>query len=212
MKLNFQTIFLYIYYLFKKNFAINLKTWYISIINNFSERSEPSGLSFMYGGLWMSGKKSGNTTQRVYELAKPLADSLGLDLWDIRFEKEGSNWYLRVFIDKDGGVSIDECEALSRPLNIILDETDPIEQSYIFEVSSPGLGRELKKAEHFEKFLGQQIRIKLYHAVNGNKEFTGVLLDFSKNLITLEASGQKMEIALSDCAFVRLFDDDDLFN
>ncbi len=159
----------------------------------------------------MSGKKSGNTTQVVYELAKPLADSLGLDLWDVRFEKEGADWYLRVFIDKEGGVSIDDCEALSRPLNTILDEEDPIEQAYVFEVGSPGLGRELRKPEHFEKYIGDEIRLKLYKALNGRKEITGLLKSFDKNSIKVEVNGQETEIELSSCAYVRLNDDNDLF-
>lgn len=159
----------------------------------------------------MSGKKSGNTTQVVWELAKPLADSLGLELWDVRFEKEGADWYLRVFIDKEGGVSIDDCEALSRPLNTILDETDPIEAAYIFEVGSPGLGRELRKPEHFEKFLGDEIRLKLYRALNGRKEITGILKAYDKSGITVEVDGTDNVIEFSGCAYIRLNDDSDLF-
>ena len=159
----------------------------------------------------MNLKKSGGTIQKVYDLAKPLADNLNLDLWDIRFEKEGADWYLRVFIDKDGGVTINDCEALSRPLNDLLDETDPIEQAYIFEVGSPGLGRELRKPEHFERFIGEEIRIKLYKPLNGQKEIIGNLKEYSKDFIKVEISGNETKIPNSECGIVRLNDDNDLF-
>ena len=160
----------------------------------------------------MSEKKNGGTVERVYELAKPLADELGLDLWDIRYEKEGSSWYLRIFIDKEGGVFIEDCEALSRPLNKLLDEVDPILQGYIFEVCSTGLGRELKKPEHFEKFIGSEIKVRLIRAKDNIKEFTGVLLEYTKEAITLRLEDQStVEFNLSECAFVKLNDDNDLF-
>lgn len=159
----------------------------------------------------MKSKKSGGTIQKVYELAKPLADDIGLDLWDIRFEKEGADWYLRVFIDKDEGITIEDCEALSRPLNIILDETDPIDQAYIFEVGSPGLGRQLRKPEHFEKFIGEEIRIKLYKAINGQKEIIGNLKEYNKEFIKIDIDGQEMQIPNNECGIVRLNDDNDLF-
>lgn len=161
----------------------------------------------------MSVKKSGNTVDKVYELAKPLADELGIDIWDIRYEKEGSNWYLRVFIDKEGGVFIEDCEAISRPLNKLLDETDPISQSYIFEVCSTGLGRELKKPEHFEKFIGSEVKVRLIRAVDNIKEFIGILLEYNKDAITLQLDEETTgEFKLSECAYVKLNDDDDLFN
>lgn len=161
----------------------------------------------------MSVKKSGSTVDKVYELAKPLADELGIDIWDIRFEKEGSNWYLRVFIDKEGGVFIEDCEALSRPLNKLLDETDPISQSYIFEVCSTGLGRELKKPGHFEKFIGSEVKVRLIRAVDNIKEFIGILLEYNKDAITLQLDEETTgEFKLSECAYVKLNDDDDLFN
>lgn len=161
----------------------------------------------------MSVKKSGSTVDKVYELAKPLADEIGVDIWDIRFEKEGSNWYLRVFIDKEGGVFIEDCEALSRPLNKLLDETDPISQSYIFEVCSTGLGRELRKPEHFEKFIGSEVKVRLIRAVNNIKEFIGILLEYNKDAITLQLDEETTgEFKLSECAYVKLNDDDDLFN
>ena len=102
-----------------------------------------------------SGKKS--TVDIVTDLVRPITDEMGLDLWDVRFEKEGSVWYLRVFLDKPEGVNIDDCEAVSRRLSPLLDEVDPIAQSYTLEVSSPGIGRDLRRPEHFDAFVGAQI-------------------------------------------------------
>lgn len=161
----------------------------------------------------MENKKSGSTVHRIAELAKPLCDELGLELWDVKFEKEGATWYLRVFIDKYDGINIDDCERFSRPFNKLLDETDPISQSYVFEVSGPGLGRELRKPEHFERFIGEKIRIRFIRARNGEKEAVAVLKDFSKPDITVSFNGSEDEvISLSECAYVKLNDDEDLFD
>lgn len=159
----------------------------------------------------MANSKNGNTAAKVYELAKPLAEELGLMLWDVVFEKEGASWYLRVFIDRDGGVDIDDCEAFSRPFNKILDEKDMIAQSYIFEVGSPGIARELKRPEHFERFTGQKIRIRLIRAIDGIKEFSGILSAYTKDSVTIESNGGECEFLLSDAASVKLADDEDLF-
>lgn len=160
----------------------------------------------------MSSKKSGSTVERVFELAKPLAEQLGLILWDVRFEKEGSSWYLRVFIDKEGGISMEHCESLSRPLNKLLDETDFIEQSYIFEVGSTGLGRELIRPEHFEQFMGSPVRVRLIRAVDTAKEFIGTLKAFNKDTFSVLCEPENLlEVKIIDCAFVKLNDDDDLF-
>lgn len=160
----------------------------------------------------MADKKGLSTVDKVFALAKPLADELGLYLWDVRFEKEGSNWFLRVFIDKDDGIEIDDCEAISRPLNKLLDETDPISQSYVFEVCSPGLGRELRRPEHFERFMNEEVRVRLIRAIDEEKEFTGSLCGYSKDSIKiLKADNTTAEVALSDCAYVKLNDDAHLF-
>lgn len=155
----------------------------------------------------MAGNKNGNTVTKAYELAKPLADELGVTLWDVVFEKEGASWYLRVFIDKEDGISIEDCEAFSRPYNKLLDAEDFIDQSYIFEVGSPGMGRELRKAEHFEKYIGSPVRVRLIRAVDGTKEIVGQLNAYNKDSIIVDNN----EIKLSDTAFVRLYDDEDLF-
>lgn len=158
-------------------------------------------------------KKNGNTADRVRELAQPLCDELGLFLWDVRFEKEGTTWYLRVFIDKDGGVDIDDCEAFSRPFDEILDREDPISQSYVFECGSPGLGRDLKRPEHFEVCIGDEIRVKTIRPdENGEREFIGVLTSYENKEFDISMSeDNSRHFKLSECAFVKLYDDGDLF-
>ena len=154
----------------------------------------------------MANSKS--TVEKAYDLAKPLAESLGVSLWDVVFEKEGASWYLRIFIDKDDGINIDDCEAFSRPFNKILDEKDFIDQSYIFEVGSPGMGRELKRPEHFNKYIGSPVRARLIRAADGLKEITGLLKEYNKESILVD----EKEIKLSDVAFVKLYDDENIFD
>lgn len=158
-------------------------------------------------------KKGGNTVERVRELALPLCEELGLFLWDVRFEKEGATWYLRVFIDKDGGVDMDDCEAFARPFDTILDEADPISQSYVFECGSPGLGRDLKRPEHFECCIGDDIRVKTIRPdENGEREFIGRLCSYENKEFEIDISGEKKSFSVSDCSFVKLYDDGDLFD
>ncbi len=114
--------------------------------------------------------------QQVYDLALPLAEQQGIEIWDVTYTKEAGEWYLRVYIDKPDGVGITDCENFSRAFDPILDEADPIEGSYTFEVSSAGAERELKRPEHFARFLGQSVEIRLYKAVDGSKTWTGKLL------------------------------------
>lgn len=153
-----------------------------------------------------------NTVEKVRELALPLCDELGLFLWDVRFEKEGASWYLRVFIDKDGGVDMDDCEAFTRPFNKILDDTDPISQSYVLEVGSPGLGRDLKRPEHFLACIGDEIRVKTIRPIDGERDFIGILMSFEKNSFVIAQSEEdRVEFKLSDCSYVKLNDDADLF-
>lgn len=183
-----------------------------------------SGLSILYGKIQnfrlqmkgmslLSGEvKKGNTAGRVFELAKPLCDELGLFLWDVRFEKEGATWYLRVLIDKDGGVDMDDCEEFSRRFNKILDDVDPISQSYVFEVGSPGLGRQLNRPEHFEVCIGDEVRIRFIRPVDGMKEVKGILTGYEKPKVTIRLEdGTEKEYGLSDAAYVKLCDDEDLF-
>lgn len=159
--------------------------------------------------------RGGKTAERVRELALPLCEQLGLFLWDVRFEKEGADWYLRVFIDKDGGVGIDDCEAFSRPFSDILDEADPVPQAYIFEVSSPGLARELRRQEHFQCCIGDEVRVRFIREGGAGKELIGVLAGFDAERAEISVirrgDTEPTTAALSDCAYVRLYDDEDLF-
>ncbi len=158
----------------------------------------------------MAGKKGGNTVAKVYDIAKPIADSLGLKIWDVTFEKEGAMWFLKVLIDKiDGALDMDDCEAMTRPLSKALDEADPIEQNYMLEVGSPGLGRDLRKPEHFEEFLECPVRIRYIRETDGQKEFIAILKGYNKDVISVITEEGDKEIAIADTAFIRLFDDDD---
>lgn len=152
-----------------------------------------------------------STVAKVRALAEPLCDELGLFLWDVRFEKEGATWYLRVFIDKDGGINMDDCEALHRPLNLLLDEHDPIPQNYIFEVGSCGLARSLTRPEHFEVCIGDEVRIRFIRSHNSEKEIIRTLTGYNKNLIAVSDGETEETIELSETAFVKLYDDGDLF-
>ncbi len=160
----------------------------------------------------MATGKGGNTVQRVFELVQPITDELGIFLWDVCFEKEGATWYLRVFIDRDEGISMDDCEAVTRPLNKKLDEEDFISQAYVLEVGSPGLARELKRPIHFEAYLGDRVKVRLIRPnENGVKEFTGILKFYEKDSIEIEAEDKTYIIKQSEAAYIKADDDSDLF-
>lgn len=149
-----------------------------------------------------------NTVTVVTRLAEPVAEEFGVEIWDVRFEKEGASWYLRIFLDKDGGVTIDDCENVSRKLDKILDDADPISQSYILEVSSPGVERELVKPEHFTKFLGTEVQVRFIRPIEGVRDFTGVLQSFQDGRVTLLLEDDiEMEFGLDETAYVRVKDD-----
>ena len=154
----------------------------------------------------------GNTVSIVWDIAEPIARELGLTLWDVRFVKEGASWYLRVFIDKEGGVGIDDCVDMSHALNKPLDEADPIDQSYCLEVSSPGIERELKRDIHFEKMMGRKINIRLIRPdENKQKEFNhAVLKQYENGLITviLEDESEKT-FEKKETAWIKLDDFED---
>ena len=143
-------------------------------------------------------------TELTARLAEPIVAAAGCTLWDVEYVKEAGEWYLRVYIDKEGGVSINDCEAVSRPLSDALDEADPIEGSYVLEVSSAGADRALKKPEHFAKFLGSQVDVRLYRARGGRKELTGVLEGYADGNVTLTLPGGTETIEKKDVAQVRL--------
>lgn len=148
-----------------------------------------------------------NTVLKVEEIIKPFAVELGLDIWDVRFAKEGSEWYLRIFIDKDGGVSIDDCVNLTHAISKPLDEADPISQSYLLEVSSPGVERELVRDEHFEKYIGSPVMLRAIRPVDGVRDFNGIMSNYEdkKITITLKDSTQLI-FDKKDTSFVKLDD------
>lgn len=145
--------------------------------------------------------------QRTEELLTPIVERNKFELVDVEFVKEAGMWYLRAYIDKPGGITVDDCEVVSREFSEILDAKDYITESYIFEVSSPGLGRPLKKEKDFQRSLGEEVEIRTYRAIDRQKEFTGILKDFDKDTVTLQYEDEttqrfeKSEIALIRLAF-----------
>lgn len=143
--------------------------------------------------------------QKTEELIMPVIESNRFELVDVEFVKEGSNWYLRLYIDKEGGITIDDCETVSRAMSDILDREDYIEESYILEVSSPGLGRPLKKDKDFARSIGSEVEIRLYRPIEKQKEFTGYLKSFDKNNVVIEMQdGSEKNFLRSDIALIRL--------
>lgn len=148
-----------------------------------------------------------NTVSVVWDLAQPIADSLGLILWDVRFLKEGANWYLKIFIDKEGGVGIEDCVNMSKAIEVPLDELDPIEQSYNLQVSSPGIERKLTRDAHFDKYVGEKIMLKLPAAVDGVKEFHGILESYDNGELTLKTKdGKTLTVNKKETSWVKADD------
>ena len=143
-------------------------------------------------------------TEVVRELALPVVEEQGCRLWDVEYVREAGQWYLRVYLDKDGGVNILDCEAISRVLSDILDEADPIESSYIFEVASAGAERPLKRPGDFEQFIGSPVLLKTYKSVDGRKEFAGDLAGYENGDVTLRIGGEERRFAKEEIALVRL--------
>ena len=144
-------------------------------------------------------------TETVTALAAPVAETLGLELWDVEYIKEAGEWYLRVYIDKDGPVDISDCENVSRALDPILDEEDPIPDSYTFEVCSAGCERVLKRPGDFQQFLGSKVLLRLYRPRDGRKEYIGVLKDYQDGTISLEVGEEAMTFTPEETAMVRLY-------
>lgn len=143
--------------------------------------------------------------QKTEKLLLPILEELRFTLYDLEFVKEAGTFYLRIFLDKEGGINIDDCEKVSRRMSDLLDETDFIEESYILEVSSPGLGRQLKKDRHFEQSLGEEVEVKLYQAIHKQKEWSGILKRFDEKTIVLEEEdGTELTLERSNIANVRL--------
>lgn len=139
-------------------------------------------------------------TEKVEALAKPVVEDEGCELWSVEYVREAGSWYLRVFIDKEGGVGIDDCERISRRLDPILDEADPIPDSYVFEVGSAGAERELKRPGDFEKFMGSEVEVKLYQPYEGKKAVVGKLAGYDNGDVT----GDSLLLKKSQVAQVKL--------
>lgn len=151
---------------------------------------------------WKDMSRREQYEARTESLLLPIVDGLGFELVDVEYVKEGGSWYLRAYIDKDGGITVDDCEAVSRAFSDILDREDYIDDSYIFEVSSPGLGRPLKKEKDFRRNMGAELEVRTYKAVDGQKEFYGILTAYDGNGFTIVADDEteivfeKKEVAL----------------
>lgn len=142
---------------------------------------------------------------RTEEILMPIMEANSFELVDVEWVKEGANWYLRAYIDKEGGITIDDCETVSRALGDILDEQDFISENYILEVSSPGLDRPLKKNKDFERSIGKDVEIKLYRALNKQKEFTGILEGYDDESVTIRLEDEtQMTFVRADIAIIRL--------
>ncbi len=148
--------------------------------------------------------KQGNSITRIEALLRPTVEQLGLIFWDVTLVKLGGSYELTVFIDKDGGISIDDCEAVSRALDPILDREDPIDGAYMFYVSSAGTERTLSRPEHFEHCMGSEVVVKLYHAIDGAKEYSGKLTAYSDDSVTIDSGSGETVFVLTDVASVRL--------
>ena len=155
----------------------------------------------------------GGAAAVVEALVRPTVEGFGLRLWDVRFEKEGPDWFLRVLIDRDEPLDTDTCEAVSRAIDPLLDEADPIEQSYYLEVGSPGLGRRLTRPEHYEQLKGQKIRVKLIRPnADGVREFSGILTGREGSTVTVNTDAGAVTFEVNAASSVNLCDDEDLFD
>lgn len=150
-----------------------------------------------------------NVAEKVRSIVEPYAQQLSLEIWDIVYKKEGSDWYLRIFIDKENGVSVDDCVDFTHLITKPLDEADPIPQSYTLEVSSPGIERELKTDSHFNRYIGSRIMMRTIRPVNGVRDFAGILKAYENPNITVETdNGEIITVAKKETSFVKLDDFD----
>ena len=143
--------------------------------------------------------------QQTEELLEPIVTGHGFELVDVEYVKEAGTWYLRAYIDKPGGITVDDCEVVSRQFSDILDEKDYIEDAYIFEVSAPGLGRPLKKEKDFKRSMGEEVEIRTYRAIDRQKEFTGILKAYDNDTVTIAYEDDTEQVFnKSDIALIRL--------
>lgn len=149
--------------------------------------------------------KRENYEERFEKILLPITEDAGVEIYDVEYVKEGSDWYLRAYIDKGGGVTIEDCEKVSRAVSEVMDREDFIPDTYILEVSSPGLGRALKKDKHLARSMGEEVEIRTYKPIEKQKEFSGILRDFDAESITIEPEeGTNIKFARSDVALIRL--------
>ncbi len=142
---------------------------------------------------------------RTEELITPILERMQFELVDVEYVKEGATWYLRAYIDKEGGITVNDCEAVAREMNEILDREDYIEESYVFEVSSPGLGRPLKKEKDYARSMGKELEIRTYRAIDKKKEFYGILTSYDEKTVTIETEdGSELTLEKADIALIRL--------
>ena len=144
-------------------------------------------------------------TELVRGFAEPIVREHGCTLWDVEYVREGADWFLRLYIDKAGGVNITDCEAISRAVDPILDEKDPIAESYHFEVCSAGIERPLKRPSDFEQFMGADVRVKLYRPRGGKKEYIGTLAGYENGSVTVDVGGEAVTFEKPEVALVRLY-------
>ena len=143
--------------------------------------------------------------QQTEQLLLPIVEGHGFELVDVEYVKEAGTWYLRAYIDKPGGITVNDCELVSRTFSDILDEKDYIEDTYIFEVSSPGLGRPLKKEKDFARSIGEEVEIRTYRAIDRQKEFIGILVEYDKDTVTIEYEDETTQVFnRADIALIRL--------
>lgn len=153
----------------------------------------------------MSGKRL-SIAEIATQLMEPIAEELGLDIWDVLYAKEGSEWYLRFLLDKDGGININDCEKASRAISTALDEADPIKGKYIMEVSSPGIERLLTKDSHFQEYIGSEVLVRFIRPVDGQREFVGLLTSKEGNTVKMELEDDiELAFEMKEAAFVRLY-------
>lgn len=149
--------------------------------------------------------KKADVEQMCETLVMPIVEEHNFELVDVEYVKEGTNYYLRVYADKEGGITIDDCVLISRALEVRLDEADFIEEAYILEVSSPGLGRPLKKEKDYLRSIGQNVELRLYRAIDKQKDFEGELIDYDEESITIRVSEEeKKQFLKTDIALIRL--------
>lgn len=142
--------------------------------------------------------------KKTEELIVPILDAKGFELVDVEYVKEGQDYFLRAYIDKPGGITIDDCVAVSREMNVLLDELDYVDGAYTFEVSSPGLGRPLKKPRDYERSMGEEVEIRTYKAMDGSKEFYGILKAYDDATVTIQSEEEEITFNKSEIALIRL--------